>query len=112
MELIERRANKSKIPFAAPYLPESFIQYVKTVDPAASRSDGSNPFLGKKILVLSGKEDKLVPWVASEDFVDSLDVGENGVKKVVVATGVGHECTAEMVAETAKFVAEELCGNK
>ena len=71
----------------------------------------TNPFLGKKILVLSGADDTLVPWVASEKFVGGLVVGGSGVKKVVVQKGVGHACTPEMVAEAAQFLAKELCGN-
>lgn len=115
LELIKRRAKTSNIAFAAPYLPASFIQFVKTFDPASqdySSEEGTNPFLGKKILVLSGEDDMLVPWVASENFVGGLVVGASGVKKVVVQKGVGHACTPEMVAEAAQFLAKELCGNK
>lgn len=115
MDLIERRAKTSNIPFGPPYLPSSFIKFVESFDPAskAYRSiDGANPFLGKKILVLSGADDALVPWVASENFVSGLEVGSGGVKRVVVLKGVGHECTAEMVEEAADFVQLQLCGNK
>ncbi|KAG1836212.1 hypothetical protein DFJ58DRAFT_917733 [Suillus subalutaceus] len=59
--------------------------------------DASNPFLGKKVLVISGKEDKLVPWVTSAEFVDGLEVGEGGIKRVVVEEGAGHECTSGML---------------
>ena len=83
----------------------------KTSDPASKdfkSSQSSNPFLGKKILVLSGKEDLLVPWSASEGFVNALEVGSKGVKKVVVQEGVGHACTKEMVDEAAAFIRQHL----
>ncbi|KAF9473753.1 alpha/beta-hydrolase [Pholiota conissans] len=115
LELISRRAKTSNIPFGPPYIPSSFIKFVETFDPASKdyqSADVSNPFLGKKILVLSGADDMLVPWVASEKFVDGLCVGRGGVKKVVVQKDVGHACTPEMVVHAADFVQEHLCGNK
>jgi len=63
----------------------------------------SNPFLNKRILVLSGAADKLVPWSASETFVNNLKVG-SGIKKVVLEDGAGHEVTAKMVEEASAFV--------
>ncbi|KAG1847592.1 Alpha/Beta hydrolase protein, partial [Suillus subluteus] len=112
-KLISQRAQSSGIPFSPPYFPASLKTYIETHDPAqlAYRAkDASNPFFGKKILVLSGKEDKLVPWVASAEFVDGLEVGEGGVKRVVVAEGAGHECTSGMRKEAGLFVREWLSG--
>jgi pimeloyl-ACP methyl ester carboxylesterase len=111
MKLISQRAASSDIPFSPPYFPTSFQTYVRTHDPAqlAYRAkDASNPFLGKKVLVLSGKEDKLVPWVASAEFVEGLEVGEGGVKRVVVEEGAGHEWTKGMQREADVFVREWL----
>ncbi|KAG1785877.1 Alpha/Beta hydrolase protein [Suillus plorans] len=111
MKLISRRAQSSNIPLSPPYFPTSFMTYVERHDPAqlAYRTkDASNPFFGKKVLVLSGKDDKLVPWVASAEFVDGLEVGEGGVKKVVVEEGAGHECTSGMRREAGLFVREWL----
>lgn len=110
-KLISQRAASSDIPFSPPYFPVSFQTYVGTHDPAqlAYRAkDASNPFFGKKVLVLSGKEDKLVPWVASAEFVEGLEVGEEGVKRVVVEEGAGHECTRAMQKEAGVFVREWL----
>ena len=47
-----------------------------------------------------------MPFVHSQEFVEKLNVGPQGVKKVVVAPGVGHECTPEMVVQMADFVFE------
>ncbi|KAG1760872.1 hypothetical protein EDD22DRAFT_988083 [Suillus occidentalis] len=110
-KLISQRAASSDIPFSPPYFPVSFPTYVGTHDPAqlAYRAkDASNPFFGKKVLVLSGKEDKLVPWVASAEFVDGLEVWEGGVKRVVVEEGAGHEYTRVMQKEAGVFVREWL----
>lgn len=115
LELIEHRAKTSNITFGPPHIPASFIKFVQSFDPASKdyeSLDGGNPFLGKKILVLSGADDPLVPWDASARFVDGLEVGPDGVKKVVVQQGVGHACTREMVVEAADFVQQHLCGNK
>ncbi|KAG2105168.1 Alpha/Beta hydrolase protein [Suillus cothurnatus] len=111
-KLISQRAQSSRIPFSPPYFPTSFKTYIETHDPAqlAYRAkDASNPFLGKKILVLSGKEDKLVPWVVSAEFVEGLEVGE-GFKRVVVEEGAGHECTSGMRREVGLFVRKWLSG--
>lgn len=111
LKLIKQRAEGSGIAFAAPHIPDSLVKFVKSVDPASTKStaqDSSNPFYGKKVLVLSGEVDKLVPWTASQEFVDSLEVGP-GKKKVVVQKGVGHKVTEEMVSEAGLFIKEELC---
>ena len=44
----------------------------------------------------------------SESFVDALEVGPEGVKKVFLQEGVGHTCTDEMVDKAAAFVGEYL----
>jgi len=111
IELMKYRAKRSDIPFTAPYIPASLVDLIGSSDPASknySSLETSNPFLGKKILILSGEDDKLVPWTASKKVVDSLEVGPQGLKKVIVEKGVGHECTATMVAEATEFVLTEL----
>lgn len=111
LTLIKQRAESSGIAFAAPHFPDSFVDFVKSVDPASTKytaQDSSNPFYGKKVLVLSGEVDKLVPWTASQGFVDGLEVGP-GKKKVVVQTGIGHKVTDEMVEEARLFIQDELC---
>lgn len=109
LKLITQRAQKAGVPITPPFFPENFKTLVQHVDPVAdaySSSSQENPFLNKRILVLSGKDDKLVPWSASEVFVDRLNVGERGVKRVKLYPGVGHELTDEMVTEMANFITE------
>lgn len=107
LRLISGRAKASGVAFEPPYLPKSFTAYVQRNDPTQfpyTASDASNPFVGKKVLVLSGGDDPLVSWEFSDEFVKHLNVGKDGVKKVIVYPGVGHACTAEMVKEAADFV--------
>ncbi|KAI0048999.1 alpha/beta-hydrolase [Auriscalpium vulgare] len=110
LTLIDLRADKHGIPLAPPYMPESLRTIVHRDDPASagfrSTKPGENPFLGKRILVLSGEADTLVPWVASSDFVEGLEVGE-GRKKVLLLNGVKHEYTPEMIRELFEFFWEE-----
>ncbi|PPQ91826.1 hypothetical protein CVT25_000273 [Psilocybe cyanescens] len=78
------RANSSGVSLEAPYMPASFSKLVESVDPASkdfTSTKAHNPFIGKKILVLSGEEDPLVPWVASKKFVERLEVGAQGSKR-------------------------------
>jgi predicted esterase len=90
------------------------VKWVKSTDPASSTVDITssskdvNPFVDKRILVLSGGADKLVPWEASKDFVDALyvDGRRGGIKQVFVQDGAGHEVTEEMTSRLAEFVWE------
>ncbi|KAF9024916.1 alpha/beta-hydrolase [Hymenopellis radicata] len=110
LSLISERALKFDIPLdGSAYLPDSLLSLIQSSDPVAVpyRSiDASNPFLGKKILVLSGGKDTLVPWSASESFVEHLNVGNKGIKQAVVQEDAGHETTPEMVRRLVDFVTE------
>ncbi|KIP01289.1 hypothetical protein PHLGIDRAFT_123485 [Phlebiopsis gigantea 11061_1 CR5-6] len=111
LHLISRRAQASGIAFEPPYAPQSFVAHVQQHDPPSTpftATDASNPFYNKKVLVLSGADDPLVPWESSDAFVRDLHVGPAGVKQVVVYPGVGHACTEEMVKATADFVWEHV----
>jgi predicted esterase len=106
------RAALFGIKFEPPHMPQSLLQLIQRDDVAASPHDAaanpsSNPFYGKKILVLAGAKDKLVPWSASKNFVEKLHVGENGTKKVVVLAERGHECAPEMIDDAAAFIWNE-----
>ncbi|KAF8072137.1 Alpha/Beta hydrolase protein, partial [Lyophyllum atratum] len=105
-KLMALRAQKVGITLEGPYFPKSFKETVERLDPPFLIREGVNPFFGKRVLVLSGEADKVVPWEASKDFVEKLDVGPQGVKTINLCTGVGHECTTEMVNEMARFIAD------
>lgn len=110
---MSQRAQFVGIPFEAPYYPLHLKAYVDAYDPASfafreTDDTSTNPFLGKRVLVLSGAKDKLVPWSASKEFVEGLEVGDAGVKKVFLEENAGHECTPAMVQEAAYFVIDWL----
>ncbi|KAL1939267.1 hypothetical protein VTO73DRAFT_10070 [Trametes versicolor] len=107
LALMSRRARSHKLPVGPPYFPASLLALIARADPCTApytAPDASNPFHGKKILVLSGQDDKKVPWTSAQAFVEGLDVGPQGVKEVIVEPGVGHEFSAAMVKECARFV--------
>ncbi|KAF8434539.1 Alpha/Beta hydrolase protein [Boletus edulis BED1] len=109
-KLISQRAQICGVPLEAPHYPLHLKAYVDAYDPASfafRENDATNPFLGKRILVLSGAKDTLVPWSASQEFVEGLEVGD-GVKKVVLEENAGHECTPSMIREAGLFVIDWL----
>ncbi|KAF6743261.1 Alpha/Beta hydrolase protein [Ephemerocybe angulata] len=112
LELMAHRAGQHGLSLEPPLLPGSLRQLIQQEDPVykdyKSLDPEKNPFIGKKVLVLSGKEDVLVPWLASQEFVDKLEVGEDGEKRVHVVNGVGHQCTEEMQDETYTFLREMM----
>ncbi|KAG9219674.1 hypothetical protein CCMSSC00406_0006004 [Pleurotus cornucopiae] len=115
LALMSRRAAESEFELTSPTLPPSLVSLVHYVDPIYTPytvNDSRNPFLGKKILVLRGAMDRIVPWSASARFVQGLEVGERGLKKVIAQEGVGHQCTLEMTKWMAEFLRYECLSSK
>ena len=109
LALMQDRAKAGGLQFEPPILPDSLLELIKRESPVSAPVTGRNPFSGKRILVLAGGKDELVPWVFSESFVERIEVGEEGVKRVVVYPDVGHAFTASMEEDVANFVWEEGC---
>ncbi len=72
---------------------------------------------GKKVLVCSGGDDKLVPYHCSEPFVKFLKNATSGWYKVGnfyvednLYPGVGHAYSEDMVKDTTRFVSDVLAG--
>jgi len=107
LALMHSRAKASGLQFGPPTLPDSLLEVIKRESPVCTPVASRNPFLGKKILVLAGGKDELVPWEFSESFVEQIEVGEEGVKKVLVYPDVGHKFTASMAEDVVNFVWEE-----
>lgn len=57
----------------------------------------------KQILVLKGNEDPLVPWQASDAFLQTLPKENLTIKGY---EGVGHAVTPAMVLDTAAWISE------
>ncbi|KAJ6460411.1 Alpha/Beta hydrolase protein [Mycena vitilis] len=108
--LMRGRAAQRGIAIEPPHFPESLRNVLEAQALTAlpyKNTGAENPFLGKKMLVLSGEADRVVPWTASQTVVEGLEVG-TGTKDVVVYEGVGHTVTPAMVDAAVRFVMSEL----
>ncbi len=101
---MEQRAARLGVPRAPPYIPASLRALVRANDAVPAPGTA---FVGKRVLVLAGADDKLVPWETSRAFVEALDVGRGGRKVVTVVPGVKHEFTDGMREEMFQFFWEE-----
>jgi len=70
---------------------------------------------GKKILVCSGGDDKVVPYRCAEQFLQFLKNATRGWYSAgnvsvedILYPGVGHECTDSMVKDTTRFIRDVL----
>jgi pimeloyl-ACP methyl ester carboxylesterase len=97
---------------APPVFPDSLAALIKRTDPVNSNynlleSEGGaekNPFWGKKILVLGGADDKLVPASIGRPFFEKLQVGPQGFKEEWIEEGCGHVCSPAMIERAGKFL--------
>ncbi|BGP43711.1 hypothetical protein JCM10449v2_007756 [Rhodotorula kratochvilovae] len=100
-------APQGPLPLSAPYFPASLLALLAREDPA------NVPFAqwdGRRVLVLSGENDKLVNYVdgGSEAFVERLKTEANGVTvEAWVQPQTGHACTPEMIERTCEFLWRE-----
>lgn len=80
----------SKNPASPSESSTSFKTYMETHDPAQlyRAKDASDLFFWK--------EDRVVLWVASANFVKGREVGDGNAKRVVEEDGAGHECTSRV----------------
>ena len=109
--LMTHRARQSGMgTLQGPHFPASLRQIVEKEDPVGceywSLDEAKNPFLGKRVLVICGADDDLVPWSAGAEFVDRLQVGD-GLKESRVYEGVGHRCNEEMEEDTFMFLSRK-----
>ncbi|KAF3089066.1 hypothetical protein TWF569_009072 [Orbilia oligospora] len=128
--VMTHRAWKSKLKsyqedrfIGSPDYPTTLDSTVRRTDPAGiimrDRSQVESSRLikerlgGKKILVLSGGADKLVPYDCSKPFLDLLKAEGQSLAdlKDIVYDGVGHDCTEQMIVELVIFVADFLSAN-
>jgi hypothetical protein len=109
-----------------PTFPAQLVEHIKSNSPGAdlesvsssyspfSGNAKNNPFIGKRILVLSGADDPLVAWRFSRDFVANLVVDQDGVsekkgrKEVFVQDGAKHEVTPRMIELLSEFIWKQM----
>jgi len=107
IKLFQQRSVDRNTPFAPPFVPKSLLALMERLDPAQQPNTldaPANPYIGKKILILSGADDTSVPHSAGAAYIDQLEVGPFGVKKVFVQPATGHTCTPEMRDMAAEFL--------
>jgi fermentation-respiration switch protein FrsA (DUF1100 family) len=100
---IEQPSERLGVPRTPPYIPTSLSALVRANDTVP---EPDTAFAGKRVLVLAGADDKLVPRETSGRFVVAL-VGRGGRKEVMVVPGVKHEFTNGMREEVFRFSWEE-----
>ena len=120
--MMGHHAKRVGIPYAPPYFPSSLVALVRahaatTTTATATTTPGrpvglGNPasasvYSGKRLLVLSGADDSIVPWEMVRIGVEALDVGRTGRKEVVVVRGAKHELTDKMGEVLFRFFWEE-----
>lgn len=91
-----------------PTFPKALIDLIQRTSPGRSPSSGDSLVKGKKVLVLSGGADPLVPWKFSRQFVDELKASGQGKVEVIVEPEAKHEVTPTMVQNVVRFVWDEV----
>ena len=78
-------------------LPQAFLDLVGELDPKLG-------VISKKdVLILKGDEDQLVPWEASDQFVNKLSKDK---AEVVGYPGIGHVFTNAMLEKSASWIVD------
>lgn len=85
-------------------MPDALSKAIRDLDPKVEN------MRGKRILILSGAKDKLVPFDKGAAFVEELKKVAGSVQ-VEVYPGVGHRCTETMIEELSRFVTREMQGS-
>ncbi|CDZ96289.1 hypothetical protein [Phaffia rhodozyma] len=106
--LMTARLASQNLKFEPPIIPDTFRALIKQRDPVncsfQAESAKENPFIGKKILVLSGRKDRLVPHVPhTSAFLEKLNVGTTG-RLENVEYDCGHELTEEGISRSAEWI--------
>ncbi|CAO1638196.1 unnamed protein product [Sympodiomycopsis kandeliae] len=131
-KLLEFRTKQAFVRNGPPYVPQSLKDLIKVRDPANvpyDRMGTDNPYWGKKLMALSGAQDKLVHPSFSRDFLARIMVSEPSQRdsrsggggggggsdeeqsgwyqqglKVKWYEGCKHIVTPEMIEEAGKWI--------
>ena len=115
--LLGHHAKRVGIPLSPPYFPSSLHALIRAHAATTTTTAGepvglgdpasASVYSGKRLLVLSGADDSIVPWEVARVGVEALDVGRTGRKEVVLVRGAKHELTDEMRGVLFRFFWEE-----
>ncbi|CAE6428140.1 unnamed protein product [Rhizoctonia solani] len=96
----------SNFPLLSSYMTRETREYILKHDPISrpATSERPNPFLNKQILAIVGAQDTMIPLLPTRQFLDRINVGPLGTKRLVIQEGVGHQCTQEMIVQMAEFI--------
>ncbi|KAH7335126.1 hypothetical protein B0J17DRAFT_668791 [Rhizoctonia solani] len=96
----------SNFPLVSSYMTHETREYILKHDPISrpASPERPNPFLNKQILAIVGAQDTMIPLLPTRKFLDRINVGPLGTKRLVIQEGVGHQCTQEMIVQTAEFI--------
>ncbi|KAG9093844.1 hypothetical protein FRC06_011360, partial [Ceratobasidium sp. 370] len=106
LDIATQRSNTCAVPLVSSYIPSSIRSHIIRRDPVSRKRNASQErlFVNKHVLALAGAQDGMIPLLATRAFLDRIDVGPAGTKRLVIQQGVGHQCTKEMVREMAELV--------
>ncbi|KAG8700738.1 hypothetical protein FRC08_004474 [Ceratobasidium sp. 394] len=106
LDIVTQRSNSGALPLVSSYIPSSIRGHIIKHDPVSRKRNvlQERVFMNKHILALAGAQDGMIPLLATRSFLDRIDVGPAGTKRLVIQQGVGHQCTKEMVKEMAELV--------
>ncbi|KAG9128386.1 hypothetical protein FRC07_014800 [Ceratobasidium sp. 392] len=106
LDIATQRSSSPGVPLVSSYMSSSIRNYIIKNDPVSRKRSPSQQtsFMNKHVLALAGAQDGMIPLLATRAFLDRIDVGPAGTKRLVIQQGVGHQCTREMVREMAKLV--------
>ncbi|CAE7146230.1 unnamed protein product [Rhizoctonia solani] len=106
LDIATARNRITGVPLVSSYMTSTTRNHILKNDPVSHRRNSSrpDPFMNKHILALAGAQDSMVPLLATRQFLDRINVGPLGTKRLIIQQGVGHQCTREMVVEMAELV--------
>ncbi|QRV74731.1 hypothetical protein RhiJN_02746 [Ceratobasidium sp. AG-Ba] len=107
LDIATYRSNAAPVvPLVSSLISSSTRNHIIRHDPVSRRRTPSQEilFTNKHVLALAGAQDGIVSLLATRTFLDRIDVGPDGTKRLVIQQGVGHQCTREMIKEMADLV--------
>jgi hypothetical protein len=106
LDIVTVRSNLTCIPLLSSFMTLATRNYIIQHDPVSRHRspERPNPFVNKHILAIIGAQDCIVPLLPTRQFIDRINVGPLGSKRLIIQEGVGHQCTREMIVHMAEFV--------